>query len=120
MKLFITRCLPDTVIAAARARFEVTYRDDPTALSPADLRDALRDYDAILPTLGDLFRANVFADVPKPRARILANFGVGYNHIDVAAARAAGLAGDQHPRCCHRCHRRHRHDADPDVSPPRR
>jgi lactate dehydrogenase-like 2-hydroxyacid dehydrogenase len=26
-----------------------------------------------------------------PRARLLANFGVGYNHIDVAAARAAGL-----------------------------
>ncbi|MBC7739618.1 MAG: D-glycerate dehydrogenase, partial [Candidatus Saccharibacteria bacterium] len=42
-------------------------------------------------TLGDLFRADVFADLPRPRTRILANFGVGYNHIDVAAARAAGL-----------------------------
>jgi lactate dehydrogenase-like 2-hydroxyacid dehydrogenase len=30
--------------------------------------------------------------LPEPRARLLANFGVGYNHIDVAAARAAGLA----------------------------
>jgi gluconate 2-dehydrogenase len=46
----------------------------------------------VLPTLGDLFKAPVFADVPRPRARILANFGVGYNHIDVPAARAAGLA----------------------------
>ena len=92
MKLLITRCLPDKVIAAARARFDVTYRDDPTPLPPDALRTALRDYDAILPTLGDLFRADVFADVPHPRARILANFGVGYNHIDVPAARAAGLA----------------------------
>ncbi len=91
MKLLITRCLPDTVVTAARARFDVTYRDDPTPLPAPDLRAALRDYDAILPTLGDLFRADVFADVPAPRARILANFGVGYNHIDVAAARAAGL-----------------------------
>lgn len=91
MKLLITRCLPDATVAAARARFDVTYRDEPTPLSPADLRAALRDYDAILPTLGDLFRADVFADVPKPRAKILANFGVGYNHIDVPAARAAGL-----------------------------
>ncbi len=91
MKLVITRCLPDRVVAAARARFDVTYRDEPTPLAPADLRAALRDYDAILPTLGDLFRANVFADVPHPRARILANFGVGYNHIDVPAARATGL-----------------------------
>ena len=91
MNLLITRCLPDKVIAAARARFDVTWRDDPTPLSPPDLRAALRDYDAILPTLGDLFRADVFADVPRPRARILANFGVGYNHIDVPAARASGL-----------------------------
>jgi lactate dehydrogenase-like 2-hydroxyacid dehydrogenase len=45
----------------------------------------------VLPTLGDLYRADVFADVPKPRAKILANFGVGFNHIEVAAARAAGL-----------------------------
>jgi lactate dehydrogenase-like 2-hydroxyacid dehydrogenase len=91
LKLLITRCLPDTVVDAARARFDVTYRDDPTPLSAPDLRTALRDYDAVLPTLGDLFRADVFADVPRPRARILANFGVGYNHIDVTAARAAGL-----------------------------
>src|SRR5690606_1851236 len=49
------------------------------------------DFDVILPTLGDLYRADVFADVPAPRAKLLANFGVGYNHIDVAAAAAAGL-----------------------------
>ncbi|MEO8243883.1 MAG: D-glycerate dehydrogenase [bacterium] len=91
MNLLITRCLPDKVVAAAQARFDVTYRNDPTPLSPSDLRAALRDYDAILPTLGDLFRADVFADVPQPRTRILANFGVGYNHIDVLAARAGGL-----------------------------
>ena len=91
MKLLITRCLPAAVVAAARQTFEVTYRDDPRPLGAADLRAALSDHDAILPTLGDLFRADVFADVPAPRAKILANFGVGYNHIDVVAARAAGL-----------------------------
>ena len=91
-RLLITRCLPASVVARARTRFEVTYRDDETPLPPEGLRAALRDHDAILPTLGDLFRADVFADVPAPRAKLLANFGVGYNHIDVAAARAAGLA----------------------------
>ena len=91
MKLLITRCLPDTVVARAKTRFDVTYRDKPTPLAPADLRQALQKYDAILPTLGDLFRADVFAEVPHPRAKLLANFGVGYNHIDVHAARAAGL-----------------------------
>lgn len=88
-KLLITRRLPDLVLDAARARFDVTLCDAP--LDAGELRAALRDYDLILPTLGDQFRADVFADVPQPRARILANFGVGYNHIDVAAARAVGV-----------------------------
>ena len=91
MNLLITRCLPEQTVTAAKSHFDVTYRAETTPLSPADLRAALQDYDAILPTLGDQFRADVFQAVPQPRTRILANFGVGYNHIDVAAARAAGL-----------------------------
>lgn len=92
MKLLITRPLPERVIEAARARFDVKLREETRPLSPAELRQALAEHDAVLPTLGDLFGAEVFLDVPQPRARILANFGVGTNHIDVAAARAAGLA----------------------------
>ena len=86
--LLITRRLPDAVLDAARARFDVTLRDRTDALTPAELRAALREFDAVLPTLGDRFQADVFADVSAPRARILANFGVGFNHIDTAAARA--------------------------------
>lgn len=92
MRLLITRPLPDRVMQAARARFDVTARESTLPLTPEELRASLRDYDLVLPTLGDLYAAPVFADVPEPRARLLANFGVGYNHIDVAAARAAGLA----------------------------
>lgn len=91
-KLLITRRLPDRVLDAARARFDVTLRDRTDVLSPEELRAALRDYDAVLPTLGDRFQADVFADVPQPRAKILANFGVGYNHIDAEAAKGAGIA----------------------------
>jgi len=91
LKLLITRTMPQSVVDRARTRFDVTHRDLPTPMDAAELRMALRDYDAVLPTLGDLFKADLFADVPKPRAQILANFGVGYNHIDVSAARAAGL-----------------------------
>ncbi len=91
-KLLITRRLPDRVLDAARARFDVTLRDRTDVLSPEELRAALRDHDAVLPTLGDRFQADVFADVPQPRAKILANFGVGYNHIDAEAAKGAGIA----------------------------
>ncbi len=90
--LLITRRLPDRVLDAAAVRFDVTLRDRTDPLSPDELRATLRDFDLVLPTLGDRFQPEVFADVPAPRARLLANFGVGYNHIDVDAAKAAGVA----------------------------
>lgn len=96
-KLLITRRLPDLVLDAARARFDVTLRDRTDVLPPDELRAALRDYDAVLPTLGDRFQADVFADVPAPRAKLLANFGVGYNHIDAEAAKATGIAVSNTP-----------------------
>ncbi|WP_295080883.1 D-glycerate dehydrogenase [Tabrizicola sp.] len=96
-KLLITRRLPDRVLDSARDRFDVTLRDRTEVLSPDELRAALRDYDAVLPTLGDRFQPDVFADVPNPRAKILANFGVGYNHIDAEAAKAAGIAVSNTP-----------------------
>lgn len=91
MKLLITRPLPDPVVEAARRHYDVTVRPQTLPLSTAEMTAALAGFDAVLPTLGDRFQAPVFAAVPKPRARILANFGVGVNHIDVGAARAAGL-----------------------------
>jgi lactate dehydrogenase-like 2-hydroxyacid dehydrogenase len=93
MKLLITRRMPARVLAAAKARFDVTLREEEArVLTPDELRAALRDFDAVMPTLGDRFQADVFADVPSPRCKLLANFGVGYNHIDVEAAKAAGIA----------------------------
>jgi len=92
LKLLISRPLPDSVMAEAAARFDMTCRGVTTPMDHAECVAALKDYDLILPTLGDAFRADAFAEVPQPRARLLANFGVGYNHIDVPAARAAGLA----------------------------
>ncbi|MFU8824246.1 2-hydroxyacid dehydrogenase [Yoonia sp.] len=94
-KLLITRALPEAVLAAARARFDVTLRDQTNGLSVAEAAAALRDYDAILPTLGDAFSADAFGG--EIRCGVLANFGVGYNHIDVAAARAAGVAVSNTP-----------------------
>ena len=96
-KLLITRPLPDEIVAAAQNHFDTHVRRETTPLSPDALRAALTEYDLVLPTLGDAFSAEVFADVPAPRAKLLANFGVGYNHIDVDAARAAGVAVSNTP-----------------------
>lgn len=98
MKLLITRRMPARVLAAAEARFDVTLRaEEARVLTAEELRAALRDFDAVMPTLGDRFSAEVFADVPGPRCRLLANFGVGYNHIDVEAAARAGIAVSNTP-----------------------
>ena len=90
-RILIARNLPESVVAEARALFDVTYRDQPNPMSRDEMLASLRDFDGVLPTLGDLYKADVFAEVPQPRCKILANFGVGYNHIDAAAAKAAGL-----------------------------
>ena len=95
MKLLVTRPMTERATRAISARFEADFRDN-APLTEAEAAQALRDYDAILPTLGDRFTAAAFTPAAfaggDPRCRILANFGAGYNHIDVAAAKAAGVA----------------------------
>jgi len=87
--LHVSRRLPDRVMAELARDFDLTCRDTTLPMDLAEVRAALAGFDALLPTLGDAFRAEAFAG--PIRARILANFGVGYNHIDTVAARAAGL-----------------------------
>lgn len=90
-KLLITRPIAEPVIAQARETFDVTV-SEAGALDPAAAGQALQAYDAILPTLGDLFSVDAFsAAAGSLRCKMLGNFGVGYNHIDVAAAKAAGV-----------------------------
>ncbi|MBO9433478.1 D-glycerate dehydrogenase [Ruegeria sp. R13_0] len=92
MKLWITRPMTPAVEERATAEFDVEIRPATTPLSEDEMERALRDYDVVVPTLGDLFSAEIFAKVPEPRCKLLANFGVGYNHINVEAARALGIA----------------------------
>ncbi|MET4130302.1 D-glycerate dehydrogenase [Roseovarius sp. MBR-6] len=91
-RILITRPMPQRVTETARAFFEVEMREENTPLKPGQMKGALALYDGIMPTLGDMFTADIFAEAEGSRCRILANFGVGYNHINVAAARAVGIA----------------------------
>jgi lactate dehydrogenase-like 2-hydroxyacid dehydrogenase len=60
-------------------------------MTAAELTNALATADAVLCTVSDAVDGRVIRDAAPLRARILANFGVGYNHIDVDAARERGL-----------------------------
>ncbi|MGJ8610088.1 MAG: 2-hydroxyacid dehydrogenase [Octadecabacter sp.] len=87
-KLLITRPIADAVMEQARLEFDVTVHAD-GALTVDDAATALANYDAILPTLGDAFPAAAFAG--EFRCQMIANFGVGYNHIDADAAAKADV-----------------------------
>lgn len=90
MKLLVTRALTPAVEARVRAEFpDATFRNGAAPMTEAEAAEALATYDALLVTLGDQVRGAAFAG--PPRAKIVANFGVGYNHIDAAAAKAHGI-----------------------------
>jgi lactate dehydrogenase-like 2-hydroxyacid dehydrogenase len=90
--LLITRPMPAPVLAAAREIADVTVAPDNTYWRRDDIGLAMTRYDAILPTLGDTVDKGAIDAARDMRCRLLANFGVGFNHIDVEAARARGVA----------------------------
>lgn len=90
-RILVTRRWPAAVEAMLSERFDVTLNARDVALDAAELGLALRDYDAVLPTVSDKLPAALFEAAPL-RTRILGNFGVGFNHIDIAAARARRIA----------------------------
>ena len=92
MKLLIARPMTAAVEARAHAEFDVEIRRNTLPLSMDEMLRALTSFDVVVPTLGDQFSKQIIAQVPIPRCKLLANFGVGYNHIDVNAARAAGIS----------------------------
>jgi len=92
----VTRKLPAEVEAELQKDFEARLNADDSPLTPGQLQEALRTADALLPTVTDKFTAEVLATEPL-RAKLLANFGVGFNHIDVNAAKARGLSVSNTP-----------------------
>jgi lactate dehydrogenase-like 2-hydroxyacid dehydrogenase len=92
----VTRRLPDTVEEALSRDFDARLNTDDKPLGPEGLKEALRSADALLCTVTDRLTAEVLGVEPR-RAQILANFGVGFNHIDTRAAKEHGLAVSNTP-----------------------
>jgi lactate dehydrogenase-like 2-hydroxyacid dehydrogenase len=86
-KVIVTRRLPKVVENAVTTLFDATLSPDDHQMDGGELQRALGTADAILCTLTDRLTAEVLAAYPI-RTRMLANFGAGVDHIDLAAARA--------------------------------
>jgi lactate dehydrogenase-like 2-hydroxyacid dehydrogenase len=92
----VTRRLPEPVERELARDFDARLNRDDRPLGAEGLRQALASADALLCTVTDRLTAEVLAVEPR-RVRLLANFGVGFNHIDVDAAKARGLAVSNTP-----------------------
>lgn len=87
--LYVSRLLPDEVMALITDRFDIVNRPDATPPSTRQVRDGLRDVDAAICTLTEQITEPVLDGARK--LRIVANYAVGYNNIDLAAAKARGI-----------------------------
>lgn len=90
LSVVVTRRLPDPVETRLKELFDVRLRDDDTPMSRADLIEALRDADVLVPTITDTIDAGLLGQAGD-RLKLIANYGAGVDHIDVATARQRGI-----------------------------
>lgn len=87
--LYISRLLPDPVMVIVRERFQLVQDPRDALPTPLALREGLCHADAAIVTLGDRIDSETIHAAT--RLKILANYAVGYNNIDLAAARQRDL-----------------------------
>ena len=93
-KVFVTRTIPQPgldVLANALGEGTITVSPQDNVIAREALLEGVRDADALLPILTDAIDAEVM-DAAGPQLKVIANFAVGYNNIDVSAATARGIA----------------------------
>jgi glyoxylate reductase len=101
-KVLLTRKWPESVEKAAAELFDVTFNPEDRPLTRDEMRSALESYDAVLATVTDDVKEGTFTNL-KPMAQILANYGVGFSHIDIEGARAAGITVTNTPDVLNDC-----------------
>lgn len=89
-KLFVTRKLPQAVEARMADLFDVTFNTDDKPLSADQISAGIADCDVLVPTVTDRIDADLIARAGD-RLKLIANFGTGFEHIDLKAARARDI-----------------------------
>ncbi|WP_446811615.1 2-hydroxyacid dehydrogenase [Methylomonas sp. 2BW1-5-20] len=89
-KVLLSRRWPAGVETKLQALYDVALNADDHPFSADEFKAALQNYDAVCPSVCDSLPAEVL-NVANKRCKILGNFGVGYNHIDIAVAKQQGL-----------------------------
>ena len=95
--IFVTRRWPDAAEKALKEFFAPTFNEDDVPLTETQIAEGFAGHDALAPTVSDRITADIIAAGAAGSGQLIANFGVGVNHIDLPAAAAAGLAVSNTP-----------------------
>ena len=95
--IFVTRRWPDAAEKALEEFFAPTFNEDDVPLTETQIAEGFAGHDALAPTVSDQITSDIIAAGAAGAGQLIANFGVGVNHIDLRAAAAAGLAVSNTP-----------------------
>ncbi len=88
--IILTRQLPESVETRMRELFNATLNETDEAMSREALKEAVAKADVLVPTVTDIIDAEIIA-AAGPHLKLIASFGVGVDHIDLAAAHEKGI-----------------------------
>ncbi|WP_374546632.1 2-hydroxyacid dehydrogenase [Rhodoblastus sp.] len=88
--VIVTRKLPEQVEARMRELFDARFNETDTPMSQAELAEAMRAADVLVPTITDRIDAHLIAQAGE-RLKLIANFGNGVDNIDVTSALRRGV-----------------------------
>src|SRR5512135_767641 len=94
--VLFTRKLPDAVERRAARDYRLIANPDDRPLTADEIVARSQDADAVVCCVADRMNGAVFSRLPE-RVRIVASFGVGTDHLDLAAARARGVVVSNTP-----------------------
>ena len=90
LSVVVTRRLPEPVETRMKELFDVELRDDDRPMTREELAAAMARADVLVPTITDQIDVGLIAKAGE-RLRLIASFGAGVDHIDVATARSRGI-----------------------------
>ncbi len=90
LSVVVTRRLPEPVETRMKELFDVTLRDPDRPMGRDELAAAMRGADVLVPTITDRIDAPLLAQAGD-RLKLIANYGAGVDHVDIATARQRGI-----------------------------
>lgn len=90
LSVVVTRRLPDAVETRLSELFDVQLREDDTPMTRSELVEAIKTADVLVPTVTDEIDAAMIGQAGE-QLKLIANYGAGVDHIDVATARQRGV-----------------------------